>query len=68
MGILSWFARARNPEEPRWLRRWLILPHGTDDPGLAEIKRAAAADVAEMEKEDREFFRHDGPGNREGGF
>lgn len=64
MGILSWFARTRFPEEPGWLRRWVIIPHGRDDAKLAEIKRAAAADVEEMEEEDREYFRQDGPGNR----
>ena len=32
---------------------------------LDELKRAAAADVAEMEAEDRKYFRQDGPGKIE---
>ena len=65
MGIFSWFASSRSPEEPGWLRRWLIPASRPDDPKLDEIKRAAAADVAEMEEEDRRYFRRDGPGHRE---
>lgn len=65
MGIRSWFASSRFPEEPRWLRRWVIIKHGPDDPKLRKIKRAAAADVADMEEEDRKYFRQDGPGHRE---
>ncbi len=65
MGLFSWFRSSRYPEEPGWLRRLVVLRRGPDDPKLQKIKRAAAADVAEMEKEDRTYFRRDGPGHRE---
>jgi hypothetical protein len=69
MGIFSWlaarFGSTRSPEEPGWLRRWVTLRPGRDDPKLDEIKRAAAADVAAMEEEDRRYFRRDGPGNEQ---
>lgn len=69
MGIFSWlaarFGSTRSPEEPGWLRRMVILPPGSDDPGVDEIKRAAAEDVAEMEEEDRRYFRQDGPGGQQ---
>jgi hypothetical protein len=55
----------KSPEEPGWLRR-LVIPAGRhDDPKLDEVKRAAAEDVAEMEEENREYFRQDGPGHIE---
>jgi hypothetical protein len=47
------------------LRRWVVPPGGNEDPELDETKRAAAADVAEMQKEDRKYFRPDGPGDQE---
>jgi hypothetical protein len=66
MGIFSWFAATRSPEEPGWLRRWVVLPRGRrPDPKLEEIKRAAAADVAAMEAEARKYFQQDGPGDTE---
>jgi hypothetical protein len=69
VGIFSWFAAkvdsTRSPEEPGWLRRWVIRTSGRDDPKLDTIKRAAAEDVAELEAEDREYFRRDGPGHQE---
>jgi hypothetical protein len=69
MGILSWFAAkidsVRSPEEPGWLRRLVIPPPGRDNPKLDKIKQAAAEDLAEMEEEDRRYFRHDGPGHTE---
>lgn len=69
MGIISWFAAkldsTRSPEEPGWLRRWVFLRPGRDDPGVDRIKEAAAEDVAAMEEEDREYFRRDGPGHIE---
>jgi hypothetical protein len=70
MGLLSWLAAkvdpTRSPEEPGWLRRWVIPGPGKDDPRVDRIQQAAAEDVAEMEAEDREYFRQDGPGYREG--
>lgn len=65
MGIISWFLRDREPEEPGWLRRWLMPGGGQDDPELDEIRRAAAADVAEMEHENHQHFRQNGPGHVE---
>jgi hypothetical protein len=41
------------------------VPSGRPDPKLDDIKRAASADVAAMEAEDRKYFRHDGPGDDE---
>jgi len=58
MGIFHWFSSTRSPEEPRWLRRWVVLSGRRRDPKLEEIKRAAAQDVAAMEEEDRRYFRH----------
>ena len=60
MGIFSRFRRAQ--EEPGWMRRW-VMPRGQPDPNLDEIKRAALADVEQMEEEDRRYFRQDGPGD-----
>jgi hypothetical protein len=64
MGIFSRFGLRRPEGTPRWLDRWL-LPAGRHSQKLDEIKRAAAADVAAMEEEDREYFRQDGPGKIE---
>jgi hypothetical protein len=64
MGILSWFRTRELGNEPSWFRR-LVMPRGRPDPKLDELKRAAAADVAEMEAEDRKYFRQDGPGKIE---
>ncbi len=65
MGIFSWFRARELADEPNWLQR-MVMPRGhRRDARLEEIKRAAAADVAEMEAEDRKYFRQDGPGNEE---
>ena len=64
MGILSWFRTRELGSEPSWFSR-LVMPRGRPDPKLDELKRAAAADVAEMEAEDRKYFRQDGPGKIE---
>jgi hypothetical protein len=65
MGVLSWFRNRELADEPSWYQR-LVMPRGhRPDPKLDELKRAAAADVAEMEAEDRKYFRRDGPGNSE---
>jgi hypothetical protein len=65
MGIFSWIVRGSN-EGDNWLRR-LVMPRTwrRPDPKIEEIKRAAAADVAAMEAEDRKYFRQDGPGKDE---
>jgi hypothetical protein len=65
MGIFSRFSTRKPADKPDRLRRWVMPSGGNKDPGLDETKRAAAADVAEMEKEDRRYFRPDGPGDQE---
>jgi len=64
MGFLSWLVNSSN--EDGWLNR-LVIPRKRrpPDPKLDEIKRAAEADVAAMEAEDRRYYRQDGPGNIE---
>jgi hypothetical protein len=64
MGLVSWIMSRGSDFRPRWLRRW-VVPTGRSDPGLSDIQKAAAADVAEMEAEDRKYFRQDGPGKDE---
>jgi hypothetical protein len=64
MGIFSWFRTRELADEPTWLER-LVMPRGRRDLRVEQIKRAAAADVAEMEAEDRKYFRQDGPGKIE---
>ena len=65
MGIFSRFG-SRKPKGKRdRLRRWVMPQGAPDDPKLAEIKRAAAADAAEIEAEGHKYFRPDGPGNQE---
>jgi hypothetical protein len=64
MGLLSWLVNSSN--DGGWLRRW-VMPtrrrrRRRSDVKLEGIKRAAEADVAAMEAEDREYFRQDGPG------
>jgi hypothetical protein len=65
MGIFSWLSRDKSVEEPGWLRRWVIPSRGRDDPELDDIQEAAAADVADLEAEDRKYFRRHGPGQVE---
>ena len=65
MGFLSWFTERTGGEKSGWLRRWVFLRPRPDDPRIDEIQRAAAEDVAAMQAEDRKYFRHDGPGDRE---
>ncbi len=67
--IMGFFARFRfrsSAEEPGWLRRW-VMPPGHDDPEIDRLKRAAAADVAEVE-EDQKHFDPNGPGQQDDGF
>jgi hypothetical protein len=53
---------ARGPLKRDRLRRW-VVPRGRDrdNPGLEEIRRAAAADVAVIQENDR-FVRPNAPG------
>lgn len=64
VGFLSWLVNASN--EGGWLNR-LVMPRRRrpPDPKLDEIKRAAAAEAAAMEAENRKYFRQDGPGKTE---
>jgi hypothetical protein len=64
MGIRSWFRERFTADGSPRLWRW-VSPRGRPNPKLDEIKKAAAADVAAMEAEDRKWFRRDGPGTRE---
>jgi hypothetical protein len=65
MGLFSRFRDRRSPDERSWFDR-LVMPRGhPPDPEHEQIKEAAAADVADMEAEDRKYFRQDGPGNIE---
>ena len=63
MGFLSRF-RARGQTDDRSLFERLVMPRGRPpDPELKRIQEAAAADVADMEAENRKYFDQDGPGN-----
>ena len=65
MGFFSRF-RARGQPDERSLFQRLVMPRGhPPDPELRRIQEAAAADVADMEAEDRKYFRQDSPGNIE---
>ena len=65
MGVFS-RSRARGQTDGRsWFQR-LVMPRGhPPDAELEQIKEAAAADVADMEAEDRKYFDQDSPGNIE---
>jgi hypothetical protein len=62
MGILSWLG-FRVPEGKQARRRRLVRV-GRDKPRIEKIKRAAAADVAAVEEDDK-YFRPDSPGKQE---
>jgi hypothetical protein len=64
MGLFSRFHSDGSGDRPTGLRRW-VIPTGRRDQDLDQIKQAAAADFAEMEEEDRKYFRQDGPGSVE---
>ena len=57
----SWFGARGSERRQNWLRR-LVMPAGHDDPRVEEMKRVAAADVAELEEDDR-YSDPDGPGH-----
>jgi hypothetical protein len=71
MGIISWFQSRRPswfgshvpdgfPDEPRSL----VTDIGADSTRDEKIKQAAAADIAEIEKDDK-YFGANSPGNQE---
>jgi hypothetical protein len=65
MGVFFRF-RARGQTDERSLFQRLVMPRGhPPDPELKRIQEAAAADVADMEAEDRKYFDQDSPGNIE---
>jgi hypothetical protein len=66
MGIFSWFRSRWVTEEPDD-RHSLILRNEEDDLELDEIRRAAAADVAAVEQDDK-FFGRDAPANQDEGL
>jgi len=61
MGKWSWFGARGSERRQSWLRRLVIPATGRDDPQIDEMKRVAAADVAELEEDDR-HFDPDAPG------
>ena len=65
MGIFSRFGSRRSGDKPdRLLGAWAIPAGHHGDPKIDEMKAAAAADVAAMEAEDRNFSP-DAPGSQE---
>jgi len=65
MGVFSRSRARRQTDERSWFQR-LVMPRGHPlDPELEQIREAAAADVADMEAEDRKYFDQDSPGNIE---
>ena len=54
---------ASGPRTRRSLSPW-VRPSGHDNPRVDELKRAAAADDAVIEEDDK-FFDPEGPGSRE---
>jgi hypothetical protein len=65
MGVFSRFRASGQTDERSWFQR-LVMPRGRPpDPEHERIKEAAAADVADMEEEDRRYFEQNSPGNIE---
>ena len=66
MSIFSWFRSRWTTEEPDE-RHSLILRNQEYYPELDEVRRAAAADVAAVEQDDK-FFGRDAPANQDEGL
>jgi hypothetical protein len=65
MGLFSRFRARGQTDQRSWFDR-LVMPRGRPpDPELERIREAAAADVADMEAEDRKYFDQNSPGNIE---
>ena len=65
MGLFSRSRDRGRADNRSWFQR-LVMPRSRPpDPELERTKEAAAADVADMEAEDRKYFRQDSPGNIE---
>jgi hypothetical protein len=65
MGFFSWLSRWR--EDPSAGRPTLIFRNDEDDPAVDEVRRAAAADVAAVEEDDK-FFGRNAPSSGEEGL
>jgi hypothetical protein len=65
MGIFSWLSRWR--EDPSAGRPTLIFRNDEDDPAVDEVRRAAAADVAAVEQDDK-FFGRNAPADKDEGL
>ncbi len=68
MGIRSWFTSywSQDPEDSPDRRESLVRSRRKGRPkNLEEIKRAAAADVAAIEEDDK-YFGQDAPANQDG--
>jgi len=63
MGILSWFRSRRSEDAPDDGGSSLIK-YRYDDPDLEETQRAAAADVAAVEQDDK-YFGRDSPASQD---
>ena len=57
----SWFGARESARRQNWLRRLVIPATGPDDQQIDEMKKVAAADVAELEEDGRHSDPH-GPG------
>jgi len=66
MGIRSWFTSYWSQDSPR-RRGSLVISRRRDQPKLEEVKRAAAADVAAIEEDDK-YFGRDAPANQDEGL
>jgi hypothetical protein len=65
MGIFSWLSRWR--DDPSAGRTTLIFRNDEDDPEFDEVRRAAAADVAAVEQDDK-FFGPNSPADQGDGI
>ena len=63
MGIRSWFRSRRSGDAPEDGRSSLIK-YRYEDPDFEPIERAAAADVAAVEEDDK-FFGRDSPASQD---
>jgi hypothetical protein len=67
MGIFSWFRSRWITEDAEDDEPSLVFRNEEDDPELYEIRRAAAEDVAAVERDDK-FFGRDAPANQDEGL
>jgi len=62
MGIRSWFRSRSSPDVPEEEHSLIKLRY--EDPDFEETERAAAADVAAVEEDDK-YFGKDSPANQD---